>query len=292
MKQVTKKVVAIAMAMSLVFGVTQNLQTANAKNKPEYNAFKNKWSVEDSGIGFITEKKSLEDLTRKKKGEEYITIGYVAQPNDNIYLVAPSGTQFGGKVVSVSSSNKKIAEVNDISKGFIKLKNIAGKTWISYKVKYTYKNKDIWDYHKGLQSGFRNDTGRKVKVSKKGKTCTMTYKALIYVSCKKGKHKYGAWNTVDKPTCEQSGTKERFCKKCHHTETKSVKATKKHNYGAWKIVKASCEDDGYKYRICKVCEEEEKVVTGKATGHKYNSETHKCEYCNEYDPTYDENDYY
>lgn len=298
MKQVMKKVVAIALAMTIALGGMQTTQIAEAYT-PEYNAFKNKWSVEDSGIGFITEKKSLEDLSKtikvKVKGktkERYITTGYVAQPNDNIYFVAPSGTQFGGKVVSVNSSNKKVAEVKDKEKGLIKLNNEAGKTWISYEVKYDYKNKNIWKYHKALQRDTLYDTGRKVKVIKNGKTCTMQYKALIYVSCQKGKHAYGAWKTVEKATCDESGLKERICKKCHHTETENIKATKEHKYGDWKVVNATCEDDGYKYRECKVCGHEEEVTTDKATGHNYDPTTHKCEYCGEYDPEYDENDDY
>ena len=85
-----------------------------------------------------------------------------------------------------------------------------------------------------------------------------------------------------------SGTKKRICKKCHHEEIKEIKATNKHNYGSWKIKKATCEEDGYKYRQCKVCDKEEEIITKKATGHTYDPMTHKCTTCGKYDPEYDE----
>lgn len=284
-KQVLKKVVAAMMVMTVTLGSVQASKPVNAKAETIYNVFKNKYSKEDCGIGFYTEKTQAELLdgyVKKNKKTRYITKGYVVQPKETLYFVAP----VVGKLVSAKSSNSKVITVKDASKGLLKANNKVGKTWISYTVKYDY-SKYTWSYQKRIVKGAKYSTGQKYKLSKKGKTCTLTYKALVYVSCKKEKHNYGAWKTTEKATCDSSGTKKRNCKKCHHEQTKSI-GTTKHKFGAWEVVQATCEDDGYKYRECKVCHESEKVDTQKATGHSYDPVTHKCVKCGQEDPNYDE----
>ena len=294
-KQVLKKVVATALAMSCALSLVQTFEPMNAKAKIEYNVFQNKHSVEDCGIGFITEKKQVELLDetvtkkiKKKKQEIYLLKGFVLQPNCNLYFYAPGGTHAGGKAVSVKSSNSKLVTVKDASKGLLRVNNGSGKSWISYTIKFNYPGDFCWKFLKSINESKKYFTGERMMISKKGKTCTLTYKALIYISCTKQKHSYGAWKITDKPTCVGSGTKKRICKKCHHEEIKEIKATNKHNYGSWKIKKATCEEDGYKYRQCKVCDKEEEIITKKATGHTYDPMTHKCTKCGKYDPEYDE----
>ena len=76
----------------------------------------------------------------------------------------------------------------------------------------------------------------------------MEFKARIYLMCKNGKHKYGAWKVTYKPTCSETGTKKRVCKKCHFEKEAKIKATGKHVYGEWEEEKATCENEGYKLR--------------------------------------------
>ena len=142
MGKVTKRVMTAVLVMLLVLGGGSIPQSVGAKT--EYNTFQNKWSVEDSGVGFVTKSKPVEDLDS----------GYLVQPNDNIYLVAPSGTN-GGKVVSVKSSNTKIATVKDAAKGWIKVNNTAGSTWISYTITYSCRSKHHWEYHKSIAGTYR-----------------------------------------------------------------------------------------------------------------------------------------
>ena len=77
-KQVLKKVVATALAMSCALSLVQTFEPMNAKAKIEYNVFQNKHSVEDCGIGFVTEKKQVELLDEtvtkksKKRTKRYI----------------------------------------------------------------------------------------------------------------------------------------------------------------------------------------------------------------------------
>lgn len=271
MKRQIKKVVTTVLAVALAVGMAQTPQSAKAA--ASYHSFKNKWSQEDCGIGFITEKKETYQISTE--GNKPKITGYIVYPNDNLYFVAPHGAD--GKVLWAKSSNNKVAAVVDQQKGHIKLKNASGSSMISFKVQYKY-NKDNWSYHKDLAL---KNPGRVIKVTKKGNTCTMEFKARIYLMCKNGKHKYGAWKVTYKPTCSETGTKKRVCKKCHFEKEAKIKATGKHVYGEWEEEKATCEDEGYKYRTCKTCDKEQEVKIP-ALGHKYNETTGECEICGQH----------
>ena len=88
-----KKVVTTVLAVALAVGMAQTSQSAKAA--ASYHSFKNKWSQEDCGIGFITEKKETYQISTE--GNKTKITGYIVYPNDNLYFVAPHGAD--GKVL-------------------------------------------------------------------------------------------------------------------------------------------------------------------------------------------------
>lgn len=73
---------------------------------------------------------------------------------------------------------------------------------------------------------------------------------------------------VNKPYCDQAGTKSQYCTKCKTTITTNLPAGE-HSWGEWEITKAAtCNFAGEKVRECTVCPETEKE-TIPATDHNY-----------------------
>lgn len=115
------------------------------------------------------------------------------------------------------------------------------------------------------------------KALKTGKS-TISYKVVWKTSAKI----YKAKNTKYVKTIKKGST---------YTTTAKVKVKvvcRSHKYGKWVIKKAaSCEDDGKKQKICSKCGDKKTAVIS-ATGHKYDSTTHKCTVCGQDDPDYEE----
>ena len=279
MKQRLKKWITMMMVIIIGIGIFPMMPAADYTMP--YNAFHNKFSVDDCGVDFVTMNKGLYNLYNNKNQ----TTAYLLHANTIIYFCAPPGD---GTVVSVKSSNPKVVTVVDQQKGMLKTKSGSGKAWISYKVEYKLSSKEEWEQKKWLNTC--SEPGFVIKVSKKGKIATLEAKALIYLLCKGGKHKFKKGKIIQKPTCAEEGTKVYTCKKCHYEKSVSIKATGKHQYSAWKEDPATCEYDGYKYRECKTCGKSQQVKIGTATGHNYDAVTHKCLNCGEEDPAYEDYD--
>lgn len=81
-------------------------------------------------------------------------------------------------------------------------------------------------------------------------------------------HEFSEWETVDAPTCTESGLEARACD-CGEEETRSVPATG-HSFSEWTTEKAAtCEKEGAKTRSCKVCGEEDTTPIPKTDNHTY-----------------------
>lgn len=81
-------------------------------------------------------------------------------------------------------------------------------------------------------------------------------------------HSYGAWVTVDAPTCEGEGQEQRECSVCHVKETRNLKPAG-HTWETDYTIdqKASCTKDGSESIHCQKCDatKDSKVIP--ATGH-------------------------
>ena len=76
-------------------------------------------------------------------------------------------------------------------------------------------------------------------------------------------HSYGAWETVDEPTCSSAGIEERVCD-CGEAETRSI-AMLSHTLGAWSTTnEATCAEQGSKKRTCECGYQETDTIA--ATG--------------------------
>lgn len=66
-------------------------------------------------------------------------------------------------------------------------------------------------------------------------------------------HSFGAWQTEEPATCEQSGTERRYCDGCEEFEER-VTDPLDHNFGAWTVEKeAECTVAGKETRVCSRC---------------------------------------
>ena len=128
--------------------------------------------------------------------------------------------------------------------------------------------------------------------SKKAATCnvaeTTTYTAKFVIDGKsytKTKevtqgsalgHDWGSWTTTKDPTCTDTGTETRSCKRsgCTAKETRN-KAALGHNYSAAKTVAPKCEEKGYTLYACSRCTSTYKDNYTDPKGHNYTSKTVK-----------------
>lgn len=73
-------------------------------------------------------------------------------------------------------------------------------------------------------------------------------------------HKFGDWETITSPTCQNTGVQQRVCEVCQYTETAALDATGNHiipvdenGETIYTIVEATCTTDGSKSVLCEVC---------------------------------------
>lgn len=73
-------------------------------------------------------------------------------------------------------------------------------------------------------------------------------------TCENAGHKYGNWTVITPADCVSTGTKERACLRCDHTETADIPIT--HDFEAdWTVDKAATPiEDGTMSRHCKNCD--------------------------------------
>jgi len=95
-------------------------------------------------------------------------------------------------------------------------------------------------------------------------TCSHCGDSYVDLYVKAKGHAFGAWQTVEAPTCTEKGKKERSCA-CGKVESEEI-AESGHDYVS-SVTPATCTQDGYAYRGCSVCEYETVEVLY-ATGHE------------------------
>ena len=69
------------------------------------------------------------------------------------------------------------------------------------------------------------------------------------------KHNWSSWEVEDEPTCEEPGTKERYCLNCDIYEYAEIPITDQHEWDEWYIIKsATVLKTGIKERECLICD--------------------------------------
>ena len=90
--------------------------------------------------------------------------------------------------------------------------------------------------------------------------------AFVLASCGGHTHAFGEWETVKAATCDEAGSKERYCD-CGEKQTEALAAVG-HTYGEWETVKAAtCDEAGSKERYCDCGEKQTQSIS--SPGHAY-----------------------